>query len=69
MKGSWRTTLAGVVSILGALGAAGNLILNQDFAAASWTTIFLGLTTGAGLINSRDNKVTSEQAGIKPTAP
>lgn len=54
---SWRTTLAGLLTIAGPICAKiwpqyGNEILTAT-----------AIITGSGLIAARDNKVTSEQAG------
>jgi hypothetical protein len=59
MKKSWRTTLAGLVGIAGAIAT----IVWPEYAAkigAISTAI-----VGSGLLAARDNKVSSEDAGAK----
>jgi hypothetical protein len=66
MKGSWKTTMAGVAAILTALGSAltaifdGNPSTNVEIA-----TTVSAIMAGIGLIMARDNNVSSEQAGVK----
>ena len=65
MKGSWKTSAAGASSILGGLALVAKGISENNFEA-----IGSGITAviaGIGLILARDNNVTSEQAGVKPT--
>ena len=63
MKGSWKTTAAGIVAIVAAVTdavssmLAGNLI---DFAR-----VIAAIVAGIGLIAARDNGVSSESAGAK----
>jgi hypothetical protein len=63
MKTSWRTTLSGIAAILITIGEAinaavsgGDLNVGQAVAA---------VMAGIGLISARDNKVTSEDVGVK----
>ena len=63
---SWKTTIAGVGTILSAVGLA----LKAAFDGDPSTTVNIELTataimSGIGLIAARDNGVTSEQAGAK----
>jgi hypothetical protein len=63
---SWKTTLAGIGSILGALGFA--LVAQFDAnpeTVPNWGAVISAITAGIGLIAARDNGVTSEQAGAK----
>ncbi len=64
---SWRTTLAGISTILAALAIAGKAFFDTDPATnVDWSQLSLAITAGLGLINARDNKVTSAQAGAEP---
>lgn len=66
MKASWRTTAAGIVAILVAvLGAAQTLLDNDPKTNPDWISVGAAMTAGVGLLNARDNKVTSEEAGAK----
>lgn len=61
---SWRTTTLGVLAILSALVSAAQALLDGNPA----TTVDLAAVSGSilagiGLIQARDNKVTSEDAG------
>jgi hypothetical protein len=61
---SWRTTTLGIASIITAIAGAvtaavdGNVATNPD-----WAAVIAAVTAGIGLINARDHKVSSEQAG------
>ena len=67
MKGSYRTTLAGIAAILTAIGGAITALTDNDPATnPDWTAVIASLVAGAGLLAARDNKVTSEDAGAKP---
>lgn len=67
MKGSYRTTLAGIAAILTAIGGAITALADNDPATnPDWTAVIASLVAGAGLLAARDNKVTSEDAGAKP---
>lgn len=66
MTASWRTTSAGVLAIVASvLGAAATLLDSDPKTNPDWPALIAAFTAGAGLLNARDNKVTSEQAGIK----
>lgn len=60
---SWRTTIAGVSSILIAVG--GILAAISHGAPPDWTAAIAAIVSGIGLIVARDNGVTSESAGAK----
>ena len=62
MKASWRTTLTGVLTIMMAVGNAVISYLKTKTLPDMAVTI-TAITSGIGLINARDNVVTSEQAG------
>ena len=60
---SWRTTTAGVASIVAAVSTALVAILDNDpLTVPDWTALGATLALGLGLVAARDNKVTSEQA-------
>jgi hypothetical protein len=63
MKGSWKTTLCGLLALVGAG-------LMTEFHDVSWlahTGALLAATAPAcGLLFARDNNVTSEAAGAHP---
>ena len=61
MQGSWRTTVSGIVAILGAILLAVKSLLAG--VQPDWAVVTTGIAVGIGLIAARDNKVTSEQAG------
>jgi len=63
---SWRTTGLGICTIVAAVAAAGKAFLDGDPSTnPDWGTTIAAITAGIGLIFARDNKVTSEQAGVK----
>lgn len=65
-KGSWRTTLSGVLTIVGALCAAGLALLDgNDQTNVDVPLLITALTAGVGLLSARDNKVTSAAAGAE----
>ena len=69
MTASWRTTTAGIIAIvISVLGAAQTLLDNDPKTNPDWPSLIAAFTAGAGLLNARDNKVTSEQAGAKTPA-
>lgn len=68
-KYSWKTTLGGIVAILGGLGMVGK-ILNEliTYGNVSFEQISLAVSAiggGIGMLFARDNNVTSEEAGAK----
>lgn len=67
MKGSWKTTVAGVLAALGAVASAAAAYLDGDPATdPDWKLVGVALAAAWGLINARDDKVTSEQVGARP---
>lgn len=60
---SWKTTIAGVSSILIAVGGILGALSNG--ASPDWTAAIAAIVSGIGLIAARDNGVTSEAAGAK----
>ena len=67
MKGSWKTTLAGVLAIVGAgISMVANPLLDNDPATVPLYGEFLSIAF-AGLVGlfARDNDVKSESVGAK----
>lgn len=63
---SWKTTAAGITTIVSALcGVVSALVDNSPATNPDWTTVIAAVTTGFGLIFARDNKVSSEDVGVK----
>jgi hypothetical protein len=63
---SWRTTVAGIGAMLVAIGGALSATFDNDPATvADWTAVVAACIAGFGLIFARDNKVSSEKAGVK----
>jgi hypothetical protein len=63
---SWKTTVAGIGTIVGAVGVALAAQFDNDPATIpNWGGIIAAITAGIGLISARDNGITSEQAGAK----
>ena len=67
MKSSWRTTLSGVFAgIVLLLGQAQTLLDDDETTNPEYTVIMAAIgMLGLG-ISSRDNAVSSEDAGAKP---
>lgn len=67
MKKSWKTTVTGIATILGAICVALVAQFDNDVATVpNWGGIVTAITAGIGLISARDNNVSSEEAGAKP---
>ena len=65
LKPSWRTSLAGIGGIVAAVGGAVKAQFDGDpNTVPDWNTV-VTLMLGIGLLFARDNKVSSEQAGLK----
>jgi len=63
---SWKTTAAGVAAILSAIAGAVTAITDSNPATnPDWTAVIAAVTAGLGLLFARDNKVTSEDVGVK----
>jgi hypothetical protein len=60
---SWKTTSAGIASILCA--ASGVLNAMSAGTPPDWAAAIAAIIAGVGLILARDNKVTSEAAGAR----
>jgi hypothetical protein len=61
---SWKTSLGGIATILGGLCAAFTLYQQGNVSEAMATAV-AAIGTGLGLLSARDNKVSSEDAGVK----
>ena len=65
MTRSWKTTLAGVLTVLGIIGTQLGALFDADpLTVINWP-ILLAAIPGLGLLAARDNGVTSEKAGAK----
>ena len=63
---SRRTTTLGIVGILTTVLAAAKALLDNDPTTnPDWTMVISSITAGIGLVFARDNKVSSEEAGVK----
>lgn len=66
MNASWRTTVAGIAAIVTAVASAIAALLDNDpTTVPEWGAVAAAVMAGVGLLNARDNKVSSEQAGAK----
>lgn len=66
MKTSWKTTALGISTILAAVTAIVQALLDADPATnPDFTVAIAAITSGIGLIFARDNNVTSEKAGAQ----
>lgn len=66
MKGSWKTTGAGLGAILVAVGSVlAALTDNNPTTVPDWGALMAAIMAGAGLLFARDNNVTSEEAGAR----
>lgn len=65
-RGSWRTTIAGLVAIgFGVLLIVIMLLRDTGFHAESMAVAGGLIAVGAGLLKARDDKVSSEESGAK----
>ena len=54
---SWRTTVLGIATIVGAGAAVAKALLDGDPATnPDWPTLYVAITVGLGLIFARDEK-------------
>jgi hypothetical protein len=66
MTASWRTSLAGLGTILAAVGVAVTALTDGDPATIpDWGIVITAVIAGIGLFLARDNNVSSESAGAK----
>lgn len=67
MKASWRTTMAGLLTIVSAAITlvAQPLLDDNPATEPNWSAFLPLLMSGLVGLMARDNKVTSEQAGAK----
>lgn len=59
----WRTTATGIATLLGAAALAINLLAsgNHHFLSQDWAPVFIGISTGVGLVQASDSKTTDTQ--------
>lgn len=63
---SWRTTVAGLGTVMVAIGGALNAMFDGNAATnPDWTATIAAITAALGLLFARDNKVSSEDVGAK----
>lgn len=60
---SWRTTMLGVLGLISAAIQVAQAMMAGN--SPDWIVVGAQIMTSLGLIAARDNKVTSEQAGLK----
>ena len=65
MKGSWKTTLAGIGVLLAAIGAALHAAFDNDPATVINIQEIIAALAGLGLLSARDNDKSSEDVGAK----
>jgi hypothetical protein len=66
MKASWRTSVFGTGGLIFVLGSALGALLDGNPATnPDWALVFAAAAPCIGLLFARDNKVTSEDVGIK----
>ena len=63
---SWKTSAGGIATMLSGLSAA-VILYQQDNVSEAIATAVAAIGAGFGLLAARDNKVSSEAAGVKPT--
>ena len=66
MKGSWKTTAAGICAILVAIGTAIIALVDGDpKTSINFEATMVAISAGVGLLAARDNDKSSEQVGAK----
>jgi peptidoglycan/LPS O-acetylase OafA/YrhL len=66
MKGSWKTSAAGIAAIVVAIASCVQAAFDGDPATTpNYEVAIAAIITGLGLIFARDNGVSSESAGAK----
>lgn len=66
MKGSWRTTTTGILTLVVVVCGAAKALLDGDPTTnPDWAALSAAATAAWGLIHARDNSVSSEDAGAK----
>ena len=64
---SWKTTLTGLITLLITIMSGIKAVVDGDPATNVDINEVIGAVVGIGLLFARDNNVTSEQLGLKPT--
>jgi len=63
---SWRTTTTGILAIVVAIAGAVKSELDGDITTtADWGAVAAAIIAGVGLIAARDNRVSSQDVGIR----
>ena len=66
MKASWKTTTAGIASIVVAVASCVQAHFDGDPATVpNWEVAVAAIMAGIGLMFARDNGISSERAGAK----
>jgi hypothetical protein len=68
-KGSWKTTSAGILAILGGLVRIAFAIKSGTFTEEACMTSATAIVSGFGLLAARDNDKSTEQILAARTAP
>lgn len=67
---SWKTTLAGFLTFIGATYMEINTLLDDDpLTNPTWSVVLFAFLAFLGLSQARDNDVTSESAGANNDSP
>ena len=63
---SWRTTTTGILAIVVSIAGAVKAELDGDATtSADWGAVAAAIIAGVGLIAARDNRVSSQDVGIR----